>query len=163
MECGDLSPHCADKSAQCETLPAVNHRATQTLQWVKQANIDIVSIALDHLALARTALYQALLELTDRNNAETEINIAVTYLLRAGRQDYLSHGLLTRAWLRVCFARRDASTAAHSLCEAIDDLNEAWEIAERGPMPLHMADIHLHRARLFGPGRRILGNPRKPT
>ncbi|MGB8899360.1 MAG: hypothetical protein WCC90_09135 [Methylocella sp.] len=24
------------------------------------------------------------------------------------------------------------------------------EIAERGPMPLFMADIHLHRARLFG-------------
>jgi len=29
------------------------------------------------------------------------------------------------------------------------DLDEAWEIAERGPMPLSLADIHLHRARLF--------------
>ena len=29
------------------------------------------------------------------------------------------------------------------------DLDEAWQIAERGPMRLHMADIHLHRARLF--------------
>jgi hypothetical protein len=29
------------------------------------------------------------------------------------------------------------------------DLDEAWEIAERGPMPLFLADIHLHRARLF--------------
>jgi len=28
-------------------------------------------------------------------------------------------------------------------------LDEAWDIAERGPMRLHMADIHLHRARLF--------------
>jgi len=28
-------------------------------------------------------------------------------------------------------------------------LDEAWEIAERGPMPLFLADIHLHRARLF--------------
>jgi hypothetical protein len=28
-------------------------------------------------------------------------------------------------------------------------LDEAWEIAERGPMRLHMADIHLYRARLF--------------
>jgi hypothetical protein len=26
---------------------------------------------------------------------------------------------------------------------------EAWQIAERGSMKLHMADIHLHRARLF--------------
>lgn len=29
------------------------------------------------------------------------------------------------------------------------DLNEALEIAERGPMPLYLADIYLHRARLF--------------
>ena len=29
------------------------------------------------------------------------------------------------------------------------DLDEAWDIAERGPMRLHLADIHLHRARLF--------------
>lgn len=28
-------------------------------------------------------------------------------------------------------------------------MDEAWQIAERGPMRLHMADIHLHRARLF--------------
>jgi hypothetical protein len=27
--------------------------------------------------------------------------------------------------------------------------DEAWEIAERGPMPLFKADIHLYRARLF--------------
>ena len=29
------------------------------------------------------------------------------------------------------------------------DLDEAWDIAERGPMRLFMADIHLYRARLF--------------
>ncbi len=29
------------------------------------------------------------------------------------------------------------------------DLDEAWRIAERGPMRLHVADIHLTRARLF--------------
>jgi hypothetical protein len=36
-------------------------------------------------------------------------------------------------------------------CErsAQSDLDESWEIAERGPMRLHLADIHLHRARLF--------------
>ena len=33
---------------------------------------------------------------------------------------------------------------------AREDLDEAHEIAERGPMRLHLADIHLHRARLFG-------------
>ena len=34
---------------------------------------------------------------------------------------------------------------------AQSDLDEAWEIAERGPMRLFLADIHLYRARLFGP------------
>jgi hypothetical protein len=29
------------------------------------------------------------------------------------------------------------------------DLDEAWQIAERGPMRLHLADIRLHRERLF--------------
>jgi hypothetical protein len=26
---------------------------------------------------------------------------------------------------------------------------QAQQIAERGPMPLYLADVHLHRARLF--------------
>ena len=39
---------------------------------------------------------------------------------------------------------------AHTGLEsAQEDLKEAWEIAERGPMKLFLADIHLHRARLF--------------
>ncbi|MEP7013765.1 MAG: hypothetical protein ABJC13_25875 [Acidobacteriota bacterium] len=50
-------------------------------------------------------------------------------------------GLLTRAWL---FSREGDPAAAHA------DLAEAQEIAERGPMPLYLADIALMRARLFG-------------
>ena len=52
-------------------------------------------------------------------------------------------GLLTRAWLRFLEGKRTGPESAQS------DLDEAWEIAERGPMKLFMADIHLHRARLF--------------
>ena len=150
LECGDSPPHCDYASANAKTLHAVKQRASQTLQWIKQANLDILSIALDHLNLARIALYQAILELTNSDNAETEINLAVTYLRRAGTQHHLPRGLLTRAWLRVLSLRSGAASGPHALNEAIEDLNEAWEIAERGPMPLHMADIHLHRARLFG-------------
>ena len=32
----------------------------------------------------------------------------------------------------------------------VTDLEEAREIAERGPMPLFLADVHLYRGRLFG-------------
>ena len=58
-------------------------------------------------------------------------------------QDHLSRGLLTRAWLRFLTGARTGPASAQA------DLDEAWEIAERGPMKLFLADIHLHRARLF--------------
>jgi hypothetical protein len=63
---------------------------------------------------------------------------------RVGHHVYLPLGLLTRAWLRCLTGARSGPESAQS------DLDEAWEIAERGPMRLRMADIHLHRARLFG-------------
>ena len=35
------------------------------------------------------------------------------------------------------------------LSEQVEVFDEAWEISERGPMRLHLTNIHLHRARLF--------------
>jgi hypothetical protein len=61
-------------------------------------------------------------------------------LRRSGQQHVLVLGLLTRAWWR--FLEKDPAGSTR-------DLDEAWEIAERGSMKLHMADIHLYRARLF--------------
>jgi len=55
----------------------------------------------------------------------------------------MPRGLLSRAWLRFLEGRQSGPESAQS------DLDEAWEIAERGPMRLHMADIHLYRASLF--------------
>ena len=54
--------------------------------------------------------------------------------------DDLPKGLLTAALYH--FVRGDAASARTAL-------DQAQEIAERGPMPLYLADIHLHRARLF--------------
>ena len=71
------------------------------------------------------------------------MDAAVAGLRRAGTADHLPRGLLTRAWLRCLTGARTGPDSAQS------DLDEAWEIAERGPMPLFLADIHLHRARLF--------------
>jgi hypothetical protein len=97
--------------------------------------------------LGRAALYAAILEslaLDQLDPCRESLQRAVDGLRRGGVQDYLLRGLLTRAWLRFL-------TGAHTGPEsAQSDLDEAFEIAERGPMPLFMADIHLHRARLFG-------------
>ena len=75
-------------------------------------------------------------------------------LRRAGKNDYLPHGLLTRAWCYFAEATQyklkgREQDAAECVTKSKADLDEAWDIAERGPMRLHLADIHLHRARLF--------------
>jgi hypothetical protein len=109
-----------------------------------------LEVALDNLTLGRAALYEVVLTVgglpfkTQKSELKTSVDEAVDGLRRAGSQDYIPSGLLTRAWLR--FLTR-APTGPES---AQEDLDEAWEIAERGPMRLHMADIHLYRARLFG-------------
>ena len=107
------------------------------------SNVGLLDIALDHLTLGRAALYAAILEGSSLDPCHAPLQHAVAGLRRAGTQDHLPRGLLTRAWLRFLEGTRTGPESAQS------DLDEAWEIAERGPMKLFMADIHLHRARLF--------------
>lgn len=129
--------------AECR---AVSERAAQTLKWAELSAVDILSAALDHLTQGRAALYAATLERPDlrfQTSDLADIDAAVSGLRRSNHSDYLPRGLLTRAWLRFLEGRRTGPESAQA------DLDEAWEIAERGPMRLFIADIHLHRARLF--------------
>jgi tetratricopeptide (TPR) repeat protein len=142
--------------AQCR---AVSERAAQIQKRrTGLSTYSLLDIALDHLTLGRAALYAAILESRSRReesappppasqpglaSAATEIDRAVSGLRRAGTQDHLPRGLLTRAWLRSLAGPATGHDSARS------DLDEAWEIAERGSMPLFLADIHLYRARLF--------------
>jgi hypothetical protein len=83
----------------------------------------------------------------------------VSGLRRAGTTHHLPRALLTRAWHRSLLASSTGTPARRDPADgqecpsysdsAQSDLDEAWEIASRGPMPLFLADIHLHRARLF--------------
>ena len=126
-------------SGGVETCREVERRAAQTLAWAEE-HLVLLDIALDHLSLGRARLYRALLEGSALEAARDEIEEALDGLRRAGDLPYLPRSLLTRAWLRSALG--DASGARA-------DLDEAQENAERGPMPLHLADIHLYRARLF--------------
>jgi tetratricopeptide (TPR) repeat protein len=121
-------------------LREIEERAATTLGWAIKASEDLLSVALDHLTLGRTRLYAAILEGTSPTLAGSEIEQAVSGLRSAGQCDELPKGLLTRAWLRSLEGDPDGARA---------DLEEAQEFAERGPMPLYLADSHLHRARLF--------------
>lgn len=126
-----------------DSCRAVSQRAAQTVEWVEAARVDILSIALDHLTLGRAAFYATILCQSESREPKSEIEQAVTGLRQAGQQDELPRALLTRAWLRFREGKPTGSESAQS------DLDEAWEIAERGPMRLFLTDIHLHRARLF--------------
>lgn len=123
-----------------EAIHEVVERATAAGR-IAVRNKWLLDIALDHLTLGRAALYRAILEGADLAPARTEIKRAVDGLRRAGTVHHVPRGLLTRSWLR--FLEGD-------LVAARADLDEAQEIAERGPMPLFLADIALYRGRLFG-------------
>ena len=157
---GDLLLAAAERAAWRTVLPApagcgvggeglaeicrtVSQRAAQTLKWVTEAKLDLLSIALDYLSLGRVALYEAILTAADVGRVWSDVEQAVAGLRRSGNMDDLPRGLLTRAWLRCLLGARTGSDSAQA------DLDEAWDIAERGPMRLHLADIHLYRARLF--------------
>ena len=139
-----------------DTFRAVSERAATTLDWWTNhfTNASLLDIALDHLTLARTATYAAILAKFEIRNPQTEIELAVAGLRRSGQLGHLPRAILTRAW---SFFTEAAAHKLHGrelaamecLSRAQGDLDEAWEIAERGPMPLFLADIHLHRARLF--------------
>jgi hypothetical protein len=137
--------------SQSSSLPqdccAVSERTVLTLQWAEQRNQSLLDIALNHLTLGRAALYEAILKgipLERLDACREYLQHAVDGIRSAGVQEFLLRGLLTRVWLRCLTGPRNGPESAQR------DLDEAFEIAERGPMPLCMADIHLHRARLFG-------------
>jgi tetratricopeptide (TPR) repeat protein len=125
-----------------QACQAVYTRGECSLEWAIKQNV-VLDIALDSLTMGRATLYQAVLEGTSLKPCHDPVQNAVDNLLRAGQQPYLPLGLLTRAWLRALTGPRAGPDSAQA------DLDDAWDIAERGPMPLYMSDIHLHRARLF--------------
>lgn len=128
-------------------------RGKKMLDW-RLPSDSLLDIGLDHLTLGRALLYESVVSanasvtvptmsnqpLISPGSAQHHLDTAVHGLRRASQSNYLPLGLLSRAWLRFLQDDRDGASI---------DLDEAWEIAERGPMRLHMADIHLYRARLF--------------
>ncbi|MBK6851946.1 MAG: hypothetical protein IPG93_10070 [Burkholderiales bacterium] len=146
--CSEKAKRGSEHAPTIQACSDVFRRASQTLRWITPKKL-LREIALDQLTLGRTALYQAILERSSLNRCRTFVEHAVEGMRRAGQEVHLPSALLTRALLH---SLSDASSGGQSNSySAQSDLDEAWEIAERGPMPLFMVDIHLYRARLFGP------------
>lgn len=133
------TPHSAIESALAEAerrATNVQKRRTGLPTYI------LLDIALDHLTLARVALYRAMLSPVHPSAFILHpFSTALTRMRESNNLDDLPKALLTAA-------------AAHHLAGDAPGaralLDEAQQIAERGPMPLHLADVHLHRARLAG-------------
>lgn len=152
---------------------AARGRAAQTI-IIARRNNWLLDIALDTLTLGRAHLGPALAAAggdavasdvgrDDARTARAFLNEAVDGLRAAGQQEFLPRGLLARAVFRRSVG--DWEGAAR-------DLDEVLEIAEPGPMKLHLCDLALERARLafvrieaFAPLNGLLesGNPPKPV
>ena len=130
------NPSITDFLSDCR---AVQERAHQAIK-VSEHNNWLLDIAHGHLTLGRATLYSAILEKSAVRTAKQEIDLTVNGLRVSGSFHHLSRGLLTRAWLR--YLMQDVAGAK-------TDLDEAFDIAERGSMKLFLADVHLYRARLF--------------
>jgi hypothetical protein len=107
---------------------------------------SLLDIALDHLSLARAGLYRALVADTPTDSATVEsvcasVATALDKLRQANQIQELPKALLTAALCAGGLAGQEDEAERH--------LAEAQLIAERGPMLLYLADVHLHRARLF--------------
>lgn len=106
----------------------------------------LLDMALDKLTLARAAFFDTLF--TSNSQAYPDRILASMFdeslsaMYSANELWMLPFGLLAAAFYH--------GTLGENLEEAERLLEEAQQIAERGPMPLYLADVHLHRARLFG-------------
>lgn len=133
-------------SKHSKTLRLVSRRVRTPLE-IAERNNWLLDIARGHLVLGRIGLYGTLLadnhSRSDIRELKVTMNAAVNGVRRAGTVQHLPGSLLSRAWFRILTGATPGPDSAQ------EDLDEAWEIAERGPMKLCMADIHLYRARLF--------------
>ncbi|MEE8584145.1 MAG: hypothetical protein V3T83_04765 [Acidobacteriota bacterium] len=119
----------------------VRERIEKVIEW-RSPSDSILDIALEHLTLGRTFLLEAALEAPSPDllsPAQHHLDLAVTGLRESGNQDDIPRGLIARAQLH--------RVQCHFL-DAQQDLDEATQIASRGPMPLFQTDIHLEQSRL---------------
>ena len=116
-------------------------RATQTLEFARQAGLSLLTFAINHLSLGRAYLLQAQQEgAEDFSSAAERLDQAVDGLREAGTQDDLPRGLLARSELH-------RLRGGFELAQR--DLEEATSIAEGGGMGLYQADCHREYARLY--------------
>ncbi len=125
----------ASREAKNKGIKVVQERYSNWEKWRTEGD-PLLDRSLEYLTLARAYLALEPVQLTE---AERWIQQAVEGLRKAGTQDHLPRGLLTRAQ----FFRLSGDCA-----KAQEDLDEVYELAEPSGMRLFLTDYHLESARL---------------
>jgi hypothetical protein len=124
-----------------EACADITASADETLY---HARSQAIAQALAHDAKSRANFYQSALLVGTGGlflgESLREATLALDGLHRCSSMTHLPACYTRRAWLRVM---------SGDVAAAQEDLDDAWNIAERGEMRAALADIRLHRARLF--------------
>lgn len=120
----------------------VINRGQQWLRLIEEKVLDdLFTVGLTHLALGRAYQIQPQLESNfPFSESEKYLNQAVETLRQLGTQEFVVRALLARA---------EYYSVTGDLDKSQKDLDEAFTIATRGGMGLHLADCHLEYARLY--------------
>ena len=141
---GATKLECFSLLAVCDEIRRRMINAQRELRELSRIEPDLLATAANYLTLARIALYEALLSPTQERLRflAAKVPSAVSAFRQSNMLHNLPLALLTAAFYH--------GTLGGDLDAAERLLAEVQDIAERGPMPLYLADVHLHRARLFG-------------
>ncbi len=148
----------AEPSNQIEPGNCTNawFRFGEWLLWRKdyQTALDITNEALAFSEEKKTGpMFKALLQ-TNKAYALMRLDSSrsngdeVSYLVKEALNNYRK-GALDNETIRGHLISVEFHSQYGRVADGQAHLDEAWDMAERGPMRLHMADIHLHRARFF--------------
>jgi hypothetical protein len=132
----DLETAILPSEVDAACAEVVGRSSLQSTQS-RREYVSPLDLALNQLTRDRAVLYQAFL---GRTTSAASVPAAVDSLRKAGQVQFNPLGLITRACQRF-FCGDEVG------CRA--DLAAAKDIAERGSMRLHLADIQLTQARLF--------------
>ncbi|MDR3548571.1 MAG: hypothetical protein P4M11_09975 [Candidatus Pacebacteria bacterium] len=121
---------------------SIEQRIGKIFQWKNYKEFGLLNNALNHLTLGNAILDRAIIQHSQASlrSAKFEIDAAISGMRQAATLHELPRALLTSARLWAALNRLEMARL---------DLDEAEQIAVRGPMRLHLVDVCLHRARLF--------------
>ena len=128
----------SDLLLDLQQISDAKKRALTGLSLAKMLN-SLLSAGLDNLILARASLMEAKAKQVANPSISDAFTLAVEGIRSAGIMDVLPLGLLARA---------EFFRFTREFSRSEKDLNEAFRIATRNGMNLHLIDYHLESARL---------------